>query len=453
MTEFVPPFPKRHKKPLSPLKAMFRARHDLLSIWCENDFRKEFQTMRIRNQPVFLANCPELVRYVLVAKNSNYERKSPQMEKALEPLLGDGLFISHGETWRIHRDIEKNLFTHKRIEKYSRVMTAAAEELVERWAVIKPGSTINVLPEMAQLTAEIICRTLFASRLGQERSRQIVSSFTDYQRGIEQMDVGTLIGLPSWLPKFKSTRVTKATRTIHRVVDEVISQRQSEKEDDSLLSHLLEANERCDGSVMSLEQIRNELLVLFMAGHETTANSLAWTWYLISQCPSVERRLHEEIECVIGNRRPTYDDVPKLTYTNAVFNESMRLYPPVPLLSRQASADDEIRNQRIPTGSIMMVVPWLLHRHEKYWEKPDHFIPERFLPDASNKPEKFAYIPFSAGPRVCLARVFGLVEAVLCIAIIARRFRLCLPAHTRITHDCRLTLRPKNGLPMQLMQR
>jgi len=259
---------------------------------------------------------------------------------------------------------------------------------------MKRGSTVNVLPEMAQLTAEIICRTLFARQLGENRSNQIITAFTDYQRAIEQIDIGYLIGLPHWLPALKSTRVTKAAKIIHRVVDEVILEGKSNKNAESLLGHLLEANERVVTNAMSLEQIRNELIVLFMAGHETTANSLAWTWYLISQCPEVEQRLHDEVDSVIGDRRPTYDDFSQLVYTHAVFSESMRLYPPVPLLTRQATADDEIRKQRIPAGSIMMVIPWLLHRHEKYWGKPDHFMPERFFARCKRKTRKIRIYPF-----------------------------------------------------------
>jgi cytochrome P450 len=190
-----------------------------------------------------------------------------------------------------------------------------------------------------------------------------------------------------------------------------------------------------------------------MAGHETTANTLAWAWYLVSQCPEVEQRLQAEVDEVLGNRSATFEDFSKLTYTQAIIEETLRLYPPVPILSREAKEEDTIRNRRIPAGSIMLVVPWLLHRHKKFWDKPDHFIPERFLADAPVKPNKFAYVPFSAGPRVCLAKFFGTVEATLCLAILAKNFRLAVPEGQTVTHECRLTLRPKDNLPMIITPR
>jgi len=191
---------------------------------------------------------------------------------------------------------------------------------------------------------------------------------------------------------------------------------------------------------------------LFMAGHETTANVLAWTWYLVSQAPEVEAKLHAELDQVLAGRTPEMDDVENLKYTRAILDETMRLYPPVPILSREAMAEDTIRGRKVPAGSIMLIVPWLIHRHKKYWDKPDHFIPERFMPDAP-KPIKFSYIPFSAGPRVCLGKNFGIIESVLTIAMLAQRFRLSMPKGTKVEHECRLTLRPKGRLPMKVTVR
>ena len=189
-----------------------------------------------------------------------------------------------------------------------------------------------------------------------------------------------------------------------------------------------------------------------MAGHETTANVLAWTWYLISQAPDVEEKLHQELQEVLDGRTPEYADVENLKYTRAILDETMRLYPPVPILSRQALKDDDIRGRKVPAGSLMLIVPWLVQRHKKLWKNPDSFMPERFMPDAE-KPKKFTYLPFSAGPRVCIAKSFGITESVLAIAIIAQRFRLTLPPNADVKHECRLTLRPKGKLPMTMQIR
>jgi cytochrome P450 len=192
---------------------------------------------------------------------------------------------------------------------------------------------------------------------------------------------------------------------------------------------------------------------LFLAGHETTANILAWIWYLLSQMPEVEARLHEEVDRVLGGRAPTLADVPKLLYTRAIFEETMRLYPPVPLLSREALVDENFNGHAIPKGSIMMVIPWLLHRHKKLWPKPDHFIPERFMPGGEGPVSKFAYIPFSIGPRICAGMAFGLTEGILALAALAQQFTLRLKPGHEVKMECHLTLRPGKTLPMTLHRR
>jgi len=454
MTDFIPPFPERHKKNLGPLDTLKYARRDLLSIWPEDAFERQFMGIKIINRSIFIANCPNVIRHVFLTHHANYEKKSPLMRKALEPLLGDGLFISDGETWQKHRNIETPLFSTEQVAKYAEVMIRTTEECVQKWSKVEQGGTINVLPEMGHLTAEIICRTLFGNQLGEEQAAQVVKSFAEYQEAIEQMDISTFFGLPSWFPVFKSGKAEKAAKSIHQIVDKVIAEGVKSDNKESLLAHFLKllGKKDADGQLTQL-QIRNELIVLFMAGHETTANTLAWAWYLISQCPEVEERLHKEVDAVIKAGSTTFDDFSKLPYTRAIIEETMRLYPPVPILSREATADDTIRKRHIPAGSIILVVPWLLHRHKAYWDKPDHFIPERFLDDAPVKPDKFTYIPFSVGPRVCIAKYFGTVETTLCLAILARHFRLRVPEGHQVTHECRLTLRPKDNLPMLITAR
>lgn len=455
MTDFIPPFPVRHKNTLGALETLKHARRDLLSIWPEDAFERQFMSTKIINRSIFIANCPDVIRYVFLTNHANYEKKSPLMRKALAPLLGDGLFISDGDTWQKHRNLEAPLFSTEQVAKYSDIMIKTTEERVASWTAHPQGATIQVLPEMGQLTAEIICRTLFGNQLGPTQAALVVQSFAQYQAAIEQMDVNTFFGLPSWIPGLNNMgKATKAAKTIHQIVDKVIAEGAKSDNKESLLAHLLKLQgKKGAADALTPEQIRNELIVLFMAGHETTANTLAWAWYLISQCPDVEQRLHEEVDAVFGSRSAEFADLGKLTYTRAIVEETLRLYPPVPILSREASADDIIRKRNIPAGSIMLVVPWLLHRHKAYWDKPDHFIPERFLEDAPVKPDKFTYIPFSVGPRVCLAKYFGTVETTLCLAILAKHFRLTLHEGQSVTHECRLTLRPKDNLPMRIIPR
>jgi len=450
MQPFTPPYPKRHKKEINPFQALYYAQNDLLSIWDEKAFSDEFMSQKILKQHVFVANSPDTIRYVMVENKDNYERKSPQMKRALEPLLGDGLFISDGKTWASRRKIQTPLFDHSHIKMFSEVMISTITEMADDWQSQGDGSQLNAHTEMGKLAAEIIARTLFGEKLGAENSTAVVNAFADYQSVVKQMALSNFLGLPDWFPNVngKIGKARKAAKTIHHAVDKIIEKAEKEGHEGTMVAEFIKANQSDNGlDTMTRKQIRNEIIVLFMAGHETTANVLAWTWYLISQSPDVEKKLHEELNRVLDGRTPKMEDIENLEYTRAILDETMRLYPPVPILSRQTLKEDKIRGKKIPAGSLMLIVPWLIQRHKKFWKDPDSFIPERFMPGAK-KPTKFTYIPFSAGPRVCIGKGFGITESVLAVAILAQRFRLSLAPDTTVTHECRLTLRPKGSLPM-----
>lgn len=455
MSDFIPPYPKRHKKEINPFRALYYAQNDLLSVWDKDAFEVDFMSQKVLKKHVFIANSPDTIRYVFVENKDNYERKSPQMRRALEPLLGDGLFISDGETWATRRKLQTPLFDSSHITQFSKIMISTIEEMAEEWSGIPDGSNIDVHPEMGKLTAEIIARTLFGEKLGSENSSAVVEAFADYQSVVKQTALSQFLGMPNWVPNLngKMGKAKKAVKKIHNAVDAIIAKAEKGGHEGTLVIELIKANQSEDGvDTMTRKQIRNELIVLFMAGHETTANVLAWTWYLISQAPEIEQKLHSEIDQVLQGRVPEFSDIENLKYTRAILDETMRLYPPVPILSREVMNDDVIRGKKIPAGSIMLISPWLIQRHKKHWDNPDHFIPERFLAHAK-KPHKFTYIPFSAGPRVCLGKNFGIIESVLSIAILAQRFKLSLPQNTSIKHECRLTLRPKGRLAMKIKKR
>ncbi len=454
MTDFIPPYPKRHPAALGPLDTLNYLRRDFLSIWPENAFERQFIVTKIVNRMIFIANCPDVVRHVLVTNHANYEKKSPLMRKVLGPLLGDGMFISDGQHWQKQRALAEPMFSTAQIASYSDKMGQVIETCGQRWAKFAPDEIIPVLPEMRRLSAAISCRILFGKQLDDAQAAQLGQSFTDYQAAAEQIDMNTLFGLPSWIPGIKANKTVKAAKIIHERIDKLIVEGADNGNKNTLLAQFLTHQKQAGPkNPLTREQIRNELTTLFMAGHETVASTLAWAWYLISQCPDVERRLHDEIEGVLGNRTAVFDDVAQLHYTRAIIKETLRLYPPLPILSREAKAEDTIRKRHIPAGSIMLVVPWLLHRHKNCWDKPDNFIPERFLPDAPVSPDPFAYIPFSVGPRACVAEHFAMVESTLCLALLARQFRLRVPGGQTVTHECRLTLRPKDNLLMRISAR
>lgn len=456
MSPFVPPHPPRHEGPLPILTLLRQCRRNLLAIWEEKAFFYRMMRTRLITRTTLICNAPDWVRDAFVANNAAIERKSPQMRHALKPLLGDGLFISDGPIWQKRRKIVAPIIHASRLSEFVPAMVEVAVEMRDRWAEVPEGREINALTEMGQLTAEIICRTIFGRALGHEHAHEIVDAFSDYQRRIGQTALGAMFGLPDWMPRFYSGAIRKSVDRITAVLDDIIEsyRRRGGSADGAMIGHLIEARDPDTGEPLGNEAIRNEAAVIFMAGHETTANTLAWAWYLLSQAPEVEARLHEELDHVLGGRVPTLGDLPRLAYTRAVIDETLRLYPPVPFLAREAVRDVTLQRRRFKRGSLIMVVPWLLHRHKLLWDDPDAFVPERFLAGAERAIDKYAYVPFAMGPRVCAGMAFGLAESVLCLATLAQSFALRLRPEARVEPVCRLTLRPEgDGLPMTLHPR
>ncbi|WP_298219768.1 cytochrome P450 [Halothiobacillus sp.] len=438
--------------------AIFQLRKNLLVLWPKRAYEGKTFAAQLFNQHYFICNSPDSVRRVFLDEHDNYDRKSPQMRHSLEPLLGDGLFVSDGEVWKERRAYCAPAFEAELLPDFATVMVQSARELADQWANLPTGSTVDMLNEMARLTSRIIGRTIFGDDTSEKEAAIVVDNFSQYQKAIEQLNFSDSFGFPQlkWLgnplSKWQSLR---AAQKIHEVIDRIIERHpeRAKPESPTLLSYLLGEHtskktgaKRCP---LSSINARNEAIVMFMAGHETTANTLAWVWYLLDHNPRVSAKLREELDRVLGDRPPSFEDVQHLHYTRAILEETLRLYPPVPVLSRQARTVDEIRGKEVPADSIILVIPWLLHRHRLYWEKPNHFIPERFMP-GQPRPDKFVYIPFSVGPRVCLGLRFGLTEGILCLATLAQRFRATLAPGHQVEIECRLTLRPQDGLPMQL---
>jgi len=299
---------------------LFRlARRDLLAIWSAETYHLEFFGRKLLRRHTFVANSPDTVEHVLVTRNDIYERKSPYMRKALEPLLGDGLFASDGATWKKRRAIQAPAFSGANLRRFGAAMTACAEEMREQWHSHPAGAPLRVLPEMGKLTAEIIGRTMFGDALGPAHTAQLVNAFSAYQAGIEQFDLSAFFGLPSWFPRTPQWKsALRAAAEVHAIVDEVIRKPSGREPDGStLLGLLLQNHESRVAGGLTFEQVRNEAVVIFMAGHETTANTLAWAWYLLALHPEAEARLHEELAGVLGGRAPGWDDVADLKFTRA----------------------------------------------------------------------------------------------------------------------------------------
>jgi len=444
---YIPPCPPRPAKVLPPLRLLRAARENLLAIWPEPTFSKEFFGHTLLRRSLFVCNSPDTVKQVFVDDAENVERKSPQQRHALELLLGDGLFISDGPLWRKRRRAVAPLTHVSRIAELTPPMTQAATERLALWQM-REGQEIDVLGQMAEMTADIICRTIFGAELGQQAARTIVSAFSEYQALIGQMDIISLLGLPDFIPRLHGRRIRAAAERIHGVVAGLMAEilQGPRRNEPSLIRSL------ANGGALSPDAIRNEASVLFMAGHETTANTLAWAWFLLSQDPDTEARLHAEVD-QLGAQSATYADLPRLRFTRAVIEETLRLFPPVPIQARQTAAARTVAGRIVPAGAIVMLVPWLLHRHKQWWDQPDTFLPDRFMPGGSGIPSRYAYVPFSIGPRICTGAAFGLTEAILCLATLAQGFRLRLRPNWPVMPVCRLTLRPGDSLPMRLEAR
>lgn len=439
--------PTPHGESRGQLAVVLAARKDLLANWREDSYQAAVSEFRLLGRQLVLVNTPEGVRHVLSTHNDNYERKSPQMRRALEYLLGDGLFISDGDTWRRRRPLVSDIVNKARLPGFGPLMAEAARTMADEWRARDAGQPINVLTEMGVLTAEIISRTLFGVRLGRDLAQQVVGGFAEYQDRIDSFNLGYLLGFDEGLPVWKGLALRRATRRIHAVVDQVVrAQVEGRGEHTVMLDMLALRRERGSDSPVGRDALRDEAATLFMAGHETTASTLSWTWYLLSRAPWAEAGLHAEIDRVCGDRAPAYEDAPGLNYCRAIIEETLRLYPPVAVLSRQARDADRIDGVEVKAGSIAIISPWLLHRSPDLWSQPERFMPERFLGTA--RPPTYAYIPFAVGPRVCPGMNFGLVESVLCLATLAQRYRLRPAPGVAVEPQCRLTLRPKGGLSM-----
>jgi cytochrome P450 len=445
---FVPPFPPRPPKVLPPLRLLRLARRNLVAIWPIDTFSRDFFGHTLLRQSVFVCNSPTTVKQVFVDDAANFHVKSPQQRHALKPLIGDGLFISDGKVWRERRDRVAPLTHISRLPELSRVMTLVAAERAAIWQS-SAGSEIDVLAEMAAMTASIICRALFGSSLGAQAIEDVVGGFSEFQTRIGQMDLISLFGLPDFLPRWHGARVRRSAIRIRTVMDELLSRILTERADGE--ASLVRSMAAEQGGGLDPAAIRNEAAVLFMAGHETTANTLSWAWYLLSQDSETEARLHVEVDALDG-RPATYSDLPGLRFTRAVIEETLRLFPPVPIQARVAAQARRIEGRDVPAGAVVMLVPWLLHRHRNYWAEPDSFVPDRFMPGGKT-PNRYAYVPFSVGPRICTGAAFGLTEAILCLATIAQQFRLRLRDDWTVMPICRLSLRPGDRLPMRLIAR
>ena len=398
----------------------------------------------------YLITNPADVRHVLQDNARNYH-KSPLYDK-LRVSLGNGLLTSEDEFWLRQRRIAQPAFHRQRIAALASVMAEAARDAAAQWqAIASGGRPVDVAEEMMRLTRTVVLRALLGADLGPFAAK------VDHAWTIINQHIGESfwsLGFTDRLPTSKYRRFQAARAVLRAAVDHVISQRRRSPSDSAdLLSMLLSARDEETGEAMTDEQLRVEVTTFLLAGQETTSLALTWTWYLLSQHPGAQRRLEEEIDAVLNGRPPEYADLVNLPYTRMVIDEAMRLYPPAWGFSRQALADDELGGFHLPRGWLAFVIPYVLHRLPAFWQDPEAFDPERFLPERSADRPKFVYLPFGAGPRQCIGNQFALIETQLIVATLAQRYRLHLVPRHRVEPWPLITLRPRFGMPMIIERR
>jgi cytochrome P450 len=399
---------------------------------------------RIGQQHMYLLNRPDFVQEVLVTNHRNF-MKSRMLQRA-KVLLGEGLLTSEADFHLRQRRLVQPSFYKERLISYSAIMVECASLAADRW---KTGETRDMAEEMMRVTLAIVGRTLFSKDVEKDAT-EIGQALTDVLGTFSTM-ILPFHRIIRLLPLPKLLRAKQARKFLDRTIYDMIAERRASGVDHGdLLSTLLLAVDEEGSGGMTDKQVRDEALTLFLAGHETTATALTWTWYLLSQHPELEKKMRDELQAVLGNRLATYDDLPNLRYTEMVFAESLRLYPPVWAIGRMVRNDTRIYNYEVPRQSICLMSPYVMHRNPRFYPDPEKFDPERFSPEARQQRPKFAYFPFGGGPRVCIGERFAWMEGVLLLATIAQRWKFALAPGQTIEPHPQVTLRTRNGVKMTL---
>lgn len=441
-----PPGPR----PLLPGRLLFEFRRDPIGLMMR--IAKEYGDIaryRFAGVDVFQLNHPDYVREVLVTRNQDYIK--PPFLRTYKRALGEGLLTSEDGFHDRQRRLMRPAFHNESINSYAKIMTDYAQTATEHW---RDGEALEIHHEMMRLTLAIITKTMFSAEVEEQAEQvgQAITTVIEYLNGRIGLPFNALV---ERLPIPSSRRFRHATETLDRTINQIIMGRRSSGVDcNDLLSMLLEAQDpENEMAGMTDAQLHDEAITVFSAGHETTANALTWAWYLLSMHPEAEERLQAELKTVLDGRVPTVNDARKLSYTEMVLSETLRLYPPAWVIGREAKRDTTIGNYQVPKGSVPLMSQYVMHRDPRYFSEPERFDPDRWKPEPRARLPSFAYFPFGGGSRACIGEPFALMEGVLALATIAQNWKLHLVAGHRIELAPRITLRPKYGVMMTVSKR
>ena len=454
---FRPKVPPPLTRPLGLFAFLKAARENPIGTWMKAHFEEFVVAGETAMGRVTVVSDPALVRYLFVENAANY-RKDDLQKRVLAPGLGDGLLTAEGDEWRLQRRTLAPIFSARHVAGFTAQMDAAGARVAKRLAkrlASRDGASVDVALEMTRVTLDVLERTIFTQGLPGDPDA-LGRAITRLLESVGPIDPLDVFGVPGFVPRIGRLRARPALRFFAEIVDTLLEDRKAAitrgEAPHDLMTLLLNAQDPETGRGLSDLEVKANIVTFIAAGHETTANALTWALYCLSQDSGAQARLEAEADAALdGDGAMRLDRLP---FARAVMEETMRLFPPVPFMSRQALRDDRIRRIKIPRNSTVIVAPWVMHRHRRLWDEPDAFLPERFLPERREAVTRFSYLPFGAGPRVCIGQSFSVQEATLVLAHVARAARLTLPEdHPPVTPLHRVTLRPKDGLRMVARRR
>lgn len=402
--------------------------------------------LRLGLTPVCLVVNPDLIEQVLKDRDTFIKSRG---FRVLKTLLGEGLLTAEGESWFWQRRLAQPVFHQKRINQYGTIMVEYTDRLLQTW---QDGETHDVHADMMRLTLQIVMKCIFSTDVDTGEAKVVSNALDVAMHWFESKRRQNFL-IWEWFPRPENVRYHQAIAEMNDAIYRLIRDRRNQTEPtNDLLSMLMEARDEETGQQMDDKLLRDEVATLMLAGHETTANALSWTWMLLAQHPEARQKLQSELQQVLQGRLPTIEDLRSLHYTNQVVKESMRLYPPVSIFGREAARDCTIGDYDVPQGTVIMISQWVMHRHPKYFENPEAFQPERWTEEFEKQLPRGVYIPFGDGPRICIGKGFAQMEAALLLATIAQRFELDLEEGFPIVPQPSITLRPEYGIKVRLKQ-
>lgn len=451
------PAPVPLDEPLGTLGLLRGLRANPIATWTKYHFEHPIVIGTSVLGRVAVVSEPSAIRHVLVENADNYGKGILQ-RRMLAPGLGSGLLLAEGAEWRAQRRALAPLFVPRHVLGFQASMAEIAAGLVHRWRHHRDGRRVDVSVEMARVTLRILARTIFSDGLTRT-TEDFAAMVSRYLETIGQMDPLDVLGMPDWVPRWGRIRSRPMLDFFEKAVASMVARRRAAIEADpahaprDLLTLLLQAVDPDTGQGLSETEIKANLVTFIVAGHETTSNTLTWALYLLSVHPEARAAVEREVDRLLPEGVFVPGTLEALVETRAAIDEAMRLYPPAASFSRQALGPDRIGDHPIKAGTLVVVAPYVLHRHKRLWKAPDHFAPERFLPQNRGAIDRFAYLPFGAGPRVCIGASFAIREAVVVLATILRAFRLSLVPGHAVMPVQRVALRPRGGMPMLLHRR